>query len=64
MPNLGGGASAEGEMSSTLPKLPPEAPEQSRDSLVSGRLQEAGRPGLDRRRRDFKHPARSRAASP
>ena len=32
------GASAEGDMRTTLPKLTPEAPEQSRDSLVSGRL--------------------------
>ena len=52
---VGRGASAEGDMRTTLPKLTPEAPEKSRDSLVSGRLQEPGRPRLDRRRRDFKH---------
>ena len=34
-------------MSPTLPKLSSEAPEKRRDSLVSGRLQETGRPRLD-----------------
>ena len=49
-------ASAEGEMRPTLPKPAPEASEQSLDSLVPGRLQEARRPRLDGRRRNFQHP--------